>query len=159
MKVSIDWRVDSRNIAVRACHVTVSTAARITSHRDIQLFRPSILLASVSYRDVAITTVCLQQRNSRDHRCDNQHIRERVRQHLLHDLFRLLRQVMVRNQSPDLLLQRRVTTQQLHAPMLQRLDARVLVDRIAAIRVFSAIVQSRPCFARIIGVLQSGAGL
>jgi hypothetical protein len=78
----------------------------------------SILLTSVSYRDVAVMTIRLQQGNSRNHRCDNQHIGERVRQHLLHDLFGLLPKVLVRNQCPGLLFRRGMTAEKLYSPKL-----------------------------------------
>ena len=63
------------------------------------------------YRYVAVTSVRLQKRDRCDHRRYNQHSRQRVRQHLFHDLFRLLRQAVVRTQRPNLLLQRGMATE------------------------------------------------
>jgi hypothetical protein len=85
------------------------TRGQQCDHRHTTV-RHSNHFPSVSYRDIAVMTICLQQRNGRDHRCDNQHIGERVRQHLLHDLFRLLCQFVVCNQCSRLLLGRRMAS-------------------------------------------------
>jgi hypothetical protein len=80
--------------------------------------------------------VCLQQCDCCHHRRHNQHFRQRVRQHLLRDLFRLVCQAVVCNQCPRLLLGRRMASEQLPSPVLQRLDASVLVERLGTVQVF-----------------------
>jgi hypothetical protein len=59
---------------------------------------------NLAHPDVAVMPVRLQQCDRCDHRRHNQHFRQGVRQHFLHDLFWLRGQAVVGNQCPRLFL-------------------------------------------------------
>jgi len=106
-----------------------------------------------SHGDVGIAAFCLRQRDGGDHGSDDEDSRHSVRKHFPHDVFRGLQQLIAPNEDPYLFFQGGMAAQKLHAPRLQDLHARVLIDGIPIVWIFGGRLFLQPTFVIVEEVL------